>query len=277
MILTLDQVCNDNQFKDVEHEITAHAEMYTPCVLHLPNYTDRGGAIGDYMKEANYTFELKCDRVTIVGFEAFRMCDNLLKVTMPCVTSVHPKAFNYCSYLETVTMDDVISINSNAFGWCMSLTTVSLPKVTLIDETAFIGCFSITHVVCPFAALEHLLSPADGPVLVRFSSGFRVRVNPHPFDPLTKEERHKLSGAVEGWTGAKRWLAVKTNLNRRERQTALGLLAANRVLSASYLSALPSASLPPLPDLVTNLIHEVADIGLTPYMTIPVTYVYKRN
>ena len=217
-------------------------------MLHLPNYTDRGGAIRDYMvsvKEANYTFELKCDRVTIVGYEAFRMCNNLLKVTMPCVTSVRPKAFNYCSNLETVTMDDEISINSNAFGWCMSLTTVSLPKVTLIDETAFIGCFAIAHVVCPFAALENILLHATGPVNVRFTD-----------DGIGLKK-------VDGWTGAK---ATRINADK---QTGIALVTSNRRLRFPLLpSASVSPKLPTLPDPAITLILEA---------TLTEPYIYTRT
>ena len=197
--------------------------------------------------------------VTRVERSAFSSCDSLVIVSLPRVTEICVNAFDGCKSLTTVSSPDVTVIGEGSFSFCRSLTTVLLPNVTRIAtnpygvdathpygiESAFNHCVAIAHVVCPFAALENLLSPYNsGPVIVRFSG------------VLTAQERQDLPRAVRGWTGTKLF-------RNADKQSAIALLAANQRNFFNLPSKLAKLPLPAT-ELIIKLI-------------VPVYAIYKQN
>ena len=88
-------------------------------------------------------------RVTEIGGFAFRWCESLTSVDMPCVTTIGESAFWSCKSLTSVDMPCVTQIVEGAFDGCTSLTSVDMPSVTGIGEGAFDGCESLTSVDMP--------------------------------------------------------------------------------------------------------------------------------
>jgi len=66
--------------------------------------------------------------VTSIGYESFKGCGKLTRVTIPDgVTSIEEEAFHYCSSLTSITIpDSVNSIGDAAFGGCTSMTKIEV-------------------------------------------------------------------------------------------------------------------------------------------------------
>ena len=88
-------------------------------------------------------------KMTTIGQDAFKQCDNLLSVTIPeCVTTIGQGAFYYCLGLESVAMrEGVITIEEGAFSGCASLKSITIPNsVTTIGNSAFWYCSALESV-----------------------------------------------------------------------------------------------------------------------------------
>ncbi len=89
------------------------------------------------------------DRVTSIGYEAFRGCANLTSITIPdSIKSIGEYAFYECDSLTSVTIGDgVTSIGERAFIGCGNLESVTIGDgVTSISNYAFEDCYSLTSV-----------------------------------------------------------------------------------------------------------------------------------
>ncbi len=91
-------------------------------------------------------------KVTGIGEEAFRNCNELTSVTIPeGVTHVDTHALGYCDSLESVSLPSSLKdIGYAAFGKCVELKSVTIPNgVKSIAADAFNGCCAIKSVVIP--------------------------------------------------------------------------------------------------------------------------------
>ena len=81
--------------------------------------------------------------------EAFRDCDNLLRVTISnSVYSIGTMAFICCRNLVSVKLPDKFSdLPADIFGGCHSLTDIDISNVDNIHPGAFSACFSLTNIV----------------------------------------------------------------------------------------------------------------------------------
>ena len=89
---------------------------------------------------------------TRIGYEAFRVCNNLKSITIPnSVTLIEDYAFFGCSSLRTIIIpNSVISIEDSAFEDCYNLTEITIPdSVTSIGRFAFNGCYSLKSIIIP--------------------------------------------------------------------------------------------------------------------------------
>ena len=130
---------------------------YTSKIKAEPNYTDKYAFGADVISNAwdsetgkgIITFD---GNVTMVGYQAFYNCDNLITITLPdSVTTIGESAFLYCTSLTSVNIpDSVTTIGEHAFCNCTSLTSVTIgDSVTTIGESAFYYCGSLTSVNIP--------------------------------------------------------------------------------------------------------------------------------
>lgn len=90
--------------------------------------------------------------VTTIGDEAFDMCQNLNKVTIPStVTRIGKFAFYQCLEMTSVNIpSSVTDIDEQAFRYCWKLTTIGLPNsVTKISDGVFMDCESLEAITIP--------------------------------------------------------------------------------------------------------------------------------
>ena len=90
--------------------------------------------------------------VASIGYEAFRGCIGLTKLTLPDgVTSIENYAFDSCIGLTKLILpNSVRSIGDYAFRGCSGLTELILPNsVTSIVDGAFAGCSGLTELTLP--------------------------------------------------------------------------------------------------------------------------------
>lgn len=81
--------------------------------------------------------------VTVIGEEAFKGCDGLVRVAIPdTVVSIGDWAFTECENLTDVAFPpSVAAIGRSAFSWCVSLASVTIPpSVASIGERGFSYC-----------------------------------------------------------------------------------------------------------------------------------------
>ncbi len=91
-------------------------------------------------------------KVTRIGFEAFRNCDELTSVTIPeGVTHIDTHALAYCDGLKSVSLPSSLrDIGYAAFGKDMELRSVTIPNgVRSIAADAFNGCLKVKSLVIP--------------------------------------------------------------------------------------------------------------------------------
>ena len=112
---------------------------------------------------------------TRIGYEAFRVCDNLKSITIPnSVTLIEDYAFFGCSSLKSINIpnsvtdickcafficsslinikipESIISISESTFNGCSSLRTIIIPNsVTSIEDSAFEDCYNLTEITIP--------------------------------------------------------------------------------------------------------------------------------
>ncbi len=90
--------------------------------------------------------------VTIIHDEAFYLCKNLKKVTLPSTLEwIQYWAFAGCDSLERITIpDSVTQISIRAFSDCKNLSSLTLGAgVELIEESAFQNCTALGYVRFP--------------------------------------------------------------------------------------------------------------------------------
>lgn len=91
-------------------------------------------------------------KVTRIGTDAFRNCDELTSVTIPeGVTHIDTHALAYCGGLKSVTLPSSLrDIGYAAFGKDMELESVTIPNgVRSIAPDAFNGCVKVKSLVIP--------------------------------------------------------------------------------------------------------------------------------
>ena len=106
--------------------------------------------------------------VTIIGGEAFRYCNNLIKLDLGSCeirysafegcsklqsigesakfTSVGNSAFCDCSSLEKIDLSMCTSVGSSSFNGCSRLQSVGYPKLTSIPTSTFQNCSSLENI-----------------------------------------------------------------------------------------------------------------------------------
>lgn len=90
--------------------------------------------------------------VTAIADEAFRMCMNVTKVTLPdSITHIGERAFFGCTSIESLNIPSgLTSLGAYAFNLCKSLKSVKIPALLKnISDYAFKGCSSLTSVTIP--------------------------------------------------------------------------------------------------------------------------------
>ena len=95
--------------------------------------------------------------VTALGFHMFANCTALTSVTLPeSLTYIDNDAFRGCTALKALTIPaGVECIEFETFLGCTALTDVSIPdSVTCIDESAFQDCASLTGIAIPAGVTE---------------------------------------------------------------------------------------------------------------------------
>lgn len=77
--------------------------------------------------------------VTVLDKEAFALCKNLSKVTLPStLKTIGERAFAYTNLKEVIIPEGVTSIGRNAFNNCKQMTNISLPStLKTINPLAF--------------------------------------------------------------------------------------------------------------------------------------------
>ncbi len=96
--------------------------------------------------------EIEGKKITSIGQEAFRLCADITKVTIPDgVTNIGKQAFWRCAGLTEVTLpSSVVSIGYAAFCDCSSLREILIPDtVRSIEDHLFDGCGSLKEVIIP--------------------------------------------------------------------------------------------------------------------------------
>ena len=79
-----------------------------------------------FLLPPSFSFILRPNSVTSIGYSAFDGCRSLTSVTIGnSVTSIGDYAFYNCSSLTSITIpDSVTSISTRAFSGCSSLTNI---------------------------------------------------------------------------------------------------------------------------------------------------------
>lgn len=165
--------------KNLKFEITDPTNKWVE-VVGLKNYN-----VETVIIPSSITIGGKEYKVTSIGEDAFRCCENLTSITIPSsVTSIGEWAFNGCSSLTSITIpSSVTSIGEGAFRFCESLTQIKVDSgnpvydsrdncnaiietksntliagcastiipnsVTSIGKQAFWGCKSLTSITIP--------------------------------------------------------------------------------------------------------------------------------
>ena len=105
-------------------------------------------------KYEDYDIDFK---VTSIGVEAFRDCNQLTKVVLPnSITSIGRNAFYNCTALTNITLPaSLVSIGSSAFAYCTSFTSIVIPNsVRTIDWNAFYCCTGLNDVTISNAVTQ---------------------------------------------------------------------------------------------------------------------------
>ena len=129
--------------KNLKFEITDPTNKWVE-VVGLKNYN-----VETVIIPSSITIGGKEYKITSIGEDAFRCCENLTSITIPStVTSIGDGAFASCYSLSSIAIpSSVTSIGEWAFNGCSSLTSITIPSsVTSIGENAFRFCESLTQI-----------------------------------------------------------------------------------------------------------------------------------
>ena len=165
--------------KNLKFEITDPTNKWVE-VVGLKNYN-----VETVIIPSSITIGGKEYKVTSIGEDAFRCCENLTSITIPSsVTNIGEGAFYGCESLTQIKVDSgnpvydsrdncnaiietksntliagcastiipnsVTSIGKQAFWGCKSLTSITIPSsVTSIGDMAFCCCSSLTSITIP--------------------------------------------------------------------------------------------------------------------------------
>ena len=121
--------------------------------------TDNVSYIGEYaFNQCHQLEEVNCNPapVTVNGAgsienNAFRNCDKLSHIEIPCSVTHIFGAFRNCSSLKKIKMPDSVTyIGDGTFENCSNLTETTIsPNVTEIGQKAFSGCINLPKIVIP--------------------------------------------------------------------------------------------------------------------------------
>ena len=112
---------------------------------------------GDIVIPEMISYRGKQFKVTTIGEDAFRLCDNLSSVVIPnSVVQIERGAFCDCENLKNVRFSSNLTrIKKEAFNGCKNLVEVNLPeKLSSIDVSAFAYCESLKSLVIPLNVLS---------------------------------------------------------------------------------------------------------------------------
>ncbi len=132
--------------KNLKFEITDPTNKWVE-VVGLKNYN-----VETVIIPSSITIGGKEYKVTSIGEDAFRCCENLTSITIPStVTSIGDGAFASCYSLSSIAIpSSVTSFGEWAFSCCENLTSITIPSsVTSFGEWAFNGCSSLTSITIP--------------------------------------------------------------------------------------------------------------------------------
>lgn len=90
--------------------------------------------------------------VKIVGYSAFKSCDNLKSIQLPStLEEIGSYAFENCKNLEVITLGgNVTEIGEEAFKGCTALKEIKLPKsLKRLGSRVFKGCTSLSEIEIP--------------------------------------------------------------------------------------------------------------------------------
>lgn len=107
---------------------------------------------GNIVIPETFTYRGKRYKVTTIGENAFRLCNDLSSVVMPnSVVQVERWAFCDSENLKTVSFSSNLTrIKQEAFNGCEKLGDIILPeKLSIIDVSAFAYCESLKSLVIP--------------------------------------------------------------------------------------------------------------------------------
>lgn len=107
---------------------------------------------GEIVIPETFTYSGKRYKVTAIGENAFRLCDDLSSVVMPnSVVQIERRAFCDSENLKTVSLSSNLKrIEQEAFNGCKKLGDIILPEnLSIIDVSAFAYCESLKSLVIP--------------------------------------------------------------------------------------------------------------------------------
>ena len=107
---------------------------------------------GEIVIPERFLYRGKQYKVTTIGENAFRLCDDLSTVVLPnSVIQIERWAFCDCENLKTVSFSNNLTrIKQEAFNGCKKLSEIILPeKLSIIDVSAFAYCESLKSLVIP--------------------------------------------------------------------------------------------------------------------------------
>ena len=80
---------------------------------------------------------------------AFRLCSDLMTISLPNCSYIGDNAFFSCSLLVSVNLPKCITVNSFAFQKCARLTSIDLPLCEYVGQAAFNSCSKLASVNLP--------------------------------------------------------------------------------------------------------------------------------
>lgn len=134
--------------------------MFTNCKLTnviLPsNATEIGSYIfnntgndGFSIENTTLTSIIIGDKVTVIGYGAFRSCIGLTEIIIPnSVIKIGESAFSECVNLANINLPNSVSyIGSGVFSGCINLTSIDLPtNLYMLNNSVFSRCTNLARV-----------------------------------------------------------------------------------------------------------------------------------